>query len=155
MERLLLPAQHVLVDAPHLLSRHPSLRKSKSATEKALNKAAQLADESKLGMKAEILQAHRFDRTNWLSREAWLWPSLSKDREIPAISDPFSEETTDFRFCEEVSCFLNSGETREFAADVNSQFVRRYLVDPETCQDKQLAKTLASVQFHPSSRLAF
>jgi hypothetical protein len=155
LERLLLPSQHILVDAPHLLSRHPSLRKSKSATDKALNKAAQLLDVSELGLNEKILEPHRFAKDNWLSREAWFWPSLSKDKEIPAISNPFSEETLDLRFCEEASRFLKTEETREFSADVNSQFVRRYLVDPESCQNKKLVQSLESVQFHPSSRLAF
>jgi len=155
LERLILPSQHILVDAPHLLSRHPSLRESKSATEMVLNKAAQLLDVSELGMKEKILERHHFAKNNWLSREAWFWPSLSKDKEIPAISNPFSEETLDLRFCEDASRFLKTKETREFSADVNSQFVRRYLVDPLSCQNNKLRKSVQSVQFHPSSRLAY
>ena len=155
LERLILPSQHILVDAPHLLSRHPSLRKSKSATEMALNKAAHLRNVSELGMNEKILESHRFAKVNWLSREAWFWPSLSKDKEIPAISNPFNEETLNLRFCEDASRYLKTEETREFSSDVNSQFVRRYLVDPVSCKNKKLVQSLESVQFHPSSRLAY
>jgi hypothetical protein len=155
LERVVLPAQHILVDAPHLLSRFPSLRQSRNATKNSLNKSCQLNDASKLGMKTAILDQHRFSKTHWLSREAWLWTSLSKDKAIPAVADPFNEEIIDQRFCEDLSRFLQSDLTREFSADVSSQFVRRYLVDISLCKDVKLRKSLSDVQYHPSSRLAF
>jgi hypothetical protein len=120
LERLVLPAQDVLVDAPHLVSRFPSLIKSdKSPPDTAdWDRTARLAAAAELGVDADRINEHRVELGPWLSREAWFWSGVSMSDKIDEIRDPWPAKSPGLVFCEDYSRFVPREEAREFVADI-------------------------------------
>jgi len=129
VECLLLPGQDILVDAPHLVSRYPSLLKAKNPTTTVLNKTAQLVDYDKLGLDVARIEKYRLKKAHWFSRPVWLWTELREDQEIPEVAEPWSmrKKLGDVVFCEDTSSFHERSECREFYADTDSPFASRYV----------------------------
>jgi hypothetical protein len=127
LERSVLPDQNILVDAPHLISRFPSLI-GEPNTEDHWNGACRLmAALSDLGVDLEKLTPHQFGAVDWLSRPAWLWPGISTDKSITEVRDPWSPRPDNLVFCEDVSRFRPRRTATEFVADVAPEFARRYI----------------------------
>jgi hypothetical protein len=130
LERLVLPSQDILVDAPHLVSRYPSLLKERSKL--AWNKTAMFAPVANLGIDHRTIAPFAFRRDEWLSRAAWWWPDLSKCEKVAEVSRPWeSVDHPDYVFCEDFSAFRPRKAAREFVADVPSAFVRRFVAEPQ------------------------
>ena len=121
LERLVLPGQNVLVDAPHLASRFPSL-----AAVGDLDETTRLGPNADTGLINERLSDHRLSEGVWLSRPAWLWPTVSEDTSIDEIKDPFSPVSLAKFFTEDSSVFRDADWCRRFAADVEP-FSRRFV----------------------------
>lgn len=128
LEDMVLSGQEILVDAPHLVARHPVFLRGRSTKSlQALNKTAQIpsgdvADE-RLGIDASILKDFMLNPI-WTSRPVWLWPK------IVARGDSFGsspQSTPDFVFCEDTSSFVQRQDARSFVANVESAYVRRYV----------------------------
>jgi hypothetical protein len=158
LERVVLPGQDILVDAPHLALRFPSLLRGDIKKSRAWDASASLPPSKSLwsqkGQLREKIQRHRFREQDWLSRPAWFWNELTKLEAIEEIRNPWSAERPDFVFCEDVSRFLPRRETREFVADLASPFVRRFVVDPDSCSDQNLAPELRRVNYRPKVRFS-
>jgi hypothetical protein len=158
LERVVLPGQDVLVDAPHLALRFPSLLTGDIRKLGTWNASASLFPPKSLWPgKTQLrhkIQRHGFRAEDWLSRDAWFWSDLTKLEAIKEVRNPWSVERPDFVFCEDVSRFLQRREAREFVADLASPFVRRHVVDPDLCSDHKLAKTLRGVNYRPKVRFA-
>jgi hypothetical protein len=130
LERLVLPGQDILVDAPHLVLRFPSLLKAKTNRDKAetWNKTASFEDESKLGINHQLFESeYLFKKADWLSRPAWYWNSLTTCKDIPEVKNPWSAKFPEFVFAEDTSCFIERDKAHEFVADLPSPFVRRFV----------------------------
>jgi hypothetical protein len=126
LERLVQPGQDILVDAPHLVSRFPSLLRNK-ATTADWNRTAAFAPASQLNLEDSNIEKHRFKSKHWLPREAWFWPSLSLENDrIQELKDPWSSKPIRYVFCEDYSRFYPREDAREFVADLPSVFVRRF-----------------------------
>jgi hypothetical protein len=158
LERVVLPGQEILVDAPHLALRFPSLLRGDIKRSRTWDASASLPPSeslwSKKGQLREKIQSRRFQQQDWLSRPAWFWNELSKLEEIEEIKNPWSAERPDFVFCEDVSRFLPRQKAREFVADLASPFVRRSVVDPGSCSDHKLAEALRGVNYRPEVRFS-
>jgi hypothetical protein len=158
LERLVLPGQDILVDAPHLALRFPSLLRGDIRSPRTWDASATLQPSASLwsdkGQLREKIDCHRFCEKNWLSRPTWFWHELSKLEAIEEVRNPWSAERPDFVFCEDVSRFLPRQEAREFVADLASSFVRRFVVDPDTCSDRKLAAELRRVNYRPKVRFS-
>lgn len=154
LERLVLPGQDILVDAPHLVSRFPSLLKGKREDVNRWNKTASFAAVSKLGINHEAIEKFKFSRENWLSRLAWFWPQLSGFEKIEEVRVPWSMNRPGWVFCEDVSQFLSRDAAREFVADLPSQFVRRFVVDWESKAGRRFAGELKKVEYAPRVRFS-
>jgi hypothetical protein len=141
IERSVLPGQNILVDAPHLVARFPSLvRQSDNAD--SWNRACRLAEPvEELGFDQERVQAATFGPGDWLSRPAWVWPRLSGDESIAEVRDPWSTKKAPFVFCEDVSRFRPREDAHEFVAEVSPVFGRRFI------------QRLESVRYEPAVRL--
>lgn len=127
LERSVLPDQNILVDAPHLISRFPSLI-GEPNTEDHWNATCRLmAPLSDLGIDLEKLTTYRFAAEDWLSRPAWLWPGVSGDSTVSEVKDPWSPRPDNLVFCEDVSRFRARRTATEFVADVAPEFARRYI----------------------------
>ena len=158
LERVVLPGQDVLVDAPHLALRFPSLLRGDGKKLDTWNATTSLFPPKSLwSEKAQLrqtIQRHSFRQQDWLSRAAWFWSELRKLEDIEEVRNPWSVERPDFVFCEDVSGFLPQQEAREFVADLASSFVRRFVVNPGSCSDHELAEELRKVNSRPKVRFS-
>jgi hypothetical protein len=127
LERAVLPQQNILVDAPHLISRFPSLMGT-SRSQARWNATCQLTvPVSALGLDSQKLEAGFFGAEAWLSRPTWLWPVVSLNEHIAEVKDPWSARDPRLVFCEDISRFRPRSEAKEFIAEVTPEFSRRYV----------------------------
>jgi len=154
LERLVLPGQDILVDAPHLVARYPSVLRGERKTLESWNATASLENASKLGMDYRKIETFRFKKADWLSRPAWFWHGVSNFPKIAEVMNPWSVDRPDFAFCEDISRFLPRDAAREFVADVSSSFVRRFLVNPNSKDGRAFAGALKAVDYRPMVRLS-
>ena len=141
LDSMVLLGQDTLVDAPHLISRYPSLVQGDSKDIDAWNETASFGGLEGLGLHHATIEQFRFQRDEWLSRSVWFWGGVSGCEDIAEVADPWSTDRPDFVFCEDVSRFLPRDQAREFVADLPSPFVRRF------------AKGLADIEYVPRPRL--
>jgi hypothetical protein len=130
LERLVFPGQDVLVDAPHLVSRYPSLLKEDPKSRKSWNRTTCFVSAKDLPLDHKEIEQHRFKKECWLSRPAWFWPKLFSSSSITEVVTPWKREATRFLFCEDSSTFESRKNCREFRAGVDSVFVQRYVNSP-------------------------
>ena len=64
LEQLVLPEQDILVDAPHLVSRYPSLITGDKEKIETWNKTAQLVGHEQLGLDTNLIECYRFGRSD-------------------------------------------------------------------------------------------
>ena len=126
LERFVLPEQDILVDAPHLVSRYPSLIVSDERGIESWNRTAQLVDYRDLGLNTELIEPYRFKKDHWISRPAWVWDKLRECKKIKEIYEPWLTSKPDWVFCEDASRFYNRNACRDFLAETASPFVRRF-----------------------------
>lgn len=124
LERLVLPGQDVLVDAPHLVARFPSLliKPKKMGDWQTTVRKSSIA-----GLRKSKIADARFKKDFWLSRPAWYWPLLCGDERIAEVKDPWSTERPDWVFAEDTSRFMQRTKCREFVIESDSPFVRRHV----------------------------
>jgi hypothetical protein len=126
LEHSILPGQDILVDAPHLVSRFPSLLGDKAYNIETLNSIASFLEPDVLGLNP-IIDQTRFLKKDWLSRPAWFWNDLRDNEAIDEIKDPFKIRRLEQAFCEDISRFELKDKVREFVADLNSPYAKRYV----------------------------
>jgi len=127
LERSILPGQNILVDAPHLVDRFPSLLTSDGDTS-GKNSTCHLGLEaSELGLDSEKIVSAQFSSSAWLSRPTWIWPTLAQKEDIAEVRDPWGAPTDSLVFCEDSSRFCEREEAKEFVAEVRSEFSRRHV----------------------------
>ena len=128
LEQLVLPEQDILVDAPHLISRYPSLIIGDKEKIETWNETAQLVDFSKLEkMNTNLIEPYRFENSYWVSRPVWFWDELCECEDIKEVAEPWLTEKPDWVFCEDASYFHNQADCKEFLADIASPFTRRFV----------------------------
>ena len=130
LEQLVLPEQDILVDAPHLVTRFPSLITGDKKDIETWNKTARLAGHEDLGLDTNLIGRYRFgrdDKSHWISRPVWFWDKLRECEEIQEVTEPWLTATPDWVFCENASRFYNYEECREFLADTISPFTQRFV----------------------------
>ncbi|MDP1990042.1 MAG: hypothetical protein Q8K00_03390 [Syntrophales bacterium] len=128
IERLVLPGQDILVDAPHLISRFPSLLKGNPKERKVWNRIMSLGMPDEQFMHTDLIEKFRFQKDNWVSRPCWFWGDLSSYEGITEVKDPWTTtKKVDVVFCEDIATFELRSKTTEFVADLSSPFVRRYV----------------------------
>lgn len=127
LEQLVLPEQDILVDAPHLVSRYPSLIKGDKDNIETWNETAQLADYTKLGLDPDPIEPYRFKKDYWISRPVWFWDKLRECENIKEVTEPWLTVIPDWVFCEDTSRFHEQADCKEFLADIASPFTRRFV----------------------------
>jgi len=127
LERLVLPSQEILIDAPHLVVRYPSLLKG-HRTVRTWNLTTNMKPHGELPLDHEKIEKFRFKRDYWLSRPVWFWEKVSSSQGIKEVREPWTRESSPFVFCEDGSVFRDRKECKEFLADVDSADVRRYVL---------------------------
>lgn len=154
LERLVLSGQDILVDAPHLVFRYPSLLKGHKQDPETWDKTATFKSVSALGIRYDKLKEFSF-KEEWLSRPAWFWQRVSNCKQISEVAYPWkATEKSEFVFCEDISRFLPKNAAREFVADLPSSFVCRFVVDPRSKYGKRFAKDVTEVSYRPQVRFS-
>lgn len=127
LERLVLPGQDILVDAPHLVSRYPSLLTGNVEDIEVWNGTALLTSHDELGMSTDLIEPFQLKKDHWLSRPVWFWDDLRECEDIREVREPWKFERPDWVFCEDTSRFHARNDCREFVADVESPYARRFV----------------------------
>ena len=127
LERFVLPEQDILVDAPHLVARYPSLIADNGKKIKAWNRAAQLVNYRELGLNTDLIEPYRFKKDYWISRPVWFWDTLRECEEIKEVREPWLTDKPSWIFCEDASRFHERRDCEEFFADTDSPFTRRFI----------------------------
>lgn len=138
----LLPEMDLLIDAPHLISRFPSLLTGDHKSLEVWNSVAVRHSDTVPNLKAELLDENRFPRSHWLSRPVWYWRKVMDNERIPDVKNPWDIEYVPYVFCEDISLFVQEGEAQTFQAAVESPFGNRYV------------KKIPGVDYLPPQRLA-
>lgn len=121
LERTVLPAQNVLVDAPHLAQRRPGL--AVTPNPEAWASMTDLSDPSaaRAALDEDQLSAAIVPRLDqWLSRPAWLWHRCPRTR-VRAEGEPHV-------FCEDVSAFHPIDKAHEYKSSVPGSFNQRFVL---------------------------
>ena len=129
---LILPEQSILVDAPHLVARFPSLIRDGDQDIHYWNRLCEPLNEEIDGLLTGFLMEHRFKRQHWLWRPVWYWPDISRDERVAEVRDPWSVNDIDWVFCENVSRFVPAEFADDFRADVSPPFNKRYVFKRES-----------------------
>ena len=127
LERLVLPEQDFLVDAPHLVARYPSLIAGDEKKITDWNSTAQLVDYRELGLETKTIESYRFQKDYWISRPVWFWDTLRECEEIKEVREPWLTDKPSWIFCEDASRFHKRRDCEEFFADTDSPFTRRFV----------------------------
>lgn len=142
LERLVLPEQDFLVDAPHLVSRFPSLIVADGKEIKSWNRTAQLVHSDGLGLHFDSIKRYKFKKDYWVSRAVWFWDKLREDESIKEVREPWLTSKPNWVFCEDASRYYNRKDCREFFADTDSPFTRRFV------------KSFTGVDYRPKVRFS-
>jgi hypothetical protein len=132
-----------LVDAPHLVSRHPSLLKKDHSKIASWNDTAHFAKFDKLPLDHNIIKDYRLKKDFWFSRPVWLWGKMVNSQDIAEVREPWKRESTKFLFCEDSSSFERREDCREFTSEVDSPYTQRFIH----------AKMFEGVDYRPRVRL--
>lgn len=133
LDLCVLPGQDVLVDAPHLARRFPSVLTGDPSRLEDLGQTARLGrPPTQLGLRHRRLGSARLQRSNWLSRPAWFWPLLMQDESIDEVRSPWKGTELGHEFCEDLSRFAPEDACRPFIAALDSPFARRFVVDHDS-----------------------
>jgi hypothetical protein len=142
LERLVLPGQDILVDAPHLVSRFPSVLNVESPRLSDWNNTATLKNDDKVSILSATVRTHRATNYHWFSRPIWFWPRIVEDTRIAEVKQPWGAKQAAYVFCEDDSRFHKEQECHEFVADTESPFSRRFV------------KRIAGVEYRPAVRFS-
>ena len=142
LEWLVLPELDILIDAPHLVSRFPSLLKENRSVIGTWDASAIRHTDIVPGMDTEVLAPFRLKKSYWLSRPVWFWRDVLDCDAIDDVREPWNIEAPPWVFCEDTSSFCPEEETRLFKAETVSSFASRYV------------KKLQGVDYLPPQRFA-
>ena len=142
LERLVLPEQDILVDTPHLVARYPSLIIDTGKGIGNWNRTAQLVDYNGLGLNTDLITPFKFEKEHWISRPVWFWDKLREDESIEEVREPWLTNKPNWVFCEDASRFYDQKDCREFFANTDSPFTRRFV------------KGFAGVDYRPKVRFS-
>ena len=124
---LILPEQSILVDAPHLVARFPSLVRGEDQNIHYWNRLCEPLNEEIDGLLVDVLTEHRFKSQHWLWRPVWYWPDIARDERIAEVRDPWTVKDIDWVFCENISRFIPTTLADDFRADVSPPFNKRFV----------------------------
>ena len=131
LNNIILPEQNALVDAPHLISRFPSLIGDGSVDLESLNRLCDPVGPEGAEPLGRTAGEIPFPKVSLAMETAWYWPALNRDESIDEVRDPWrtSEANAERVFCEDVSRFLPVESAQAFQALVSPPFMKRYVLD--------------------------
>lgn len=149
-----LPRQDILIDAPHLVRRFPSLLSGDRSNLDAWNATCQLPMAAKNAELRSQASQHEFAAGAWMWRPTWSLPSIEADESISEIRSPWDQEDPAFEFCEDLSRFLPTPVTRPYRVLIDSRFQRRSISNADSEHfEQQLERALPTgldIKYDPS-----
>ena len=142
LNSIILPEQSVLVDAPHLVSRFPSLIQNGCDDLDTWNLLCNPVHHKIDELLTEGLEKHRFPKSHWLWRPAWYWPEINTNENIEEVKDPWNVKEVDWVFCEDISRFVPVKFARDFRAIVSPPFVKRFVFRSDSSSAKRYVRFL-------------
>ena len=127
LNSIILPEQSVLVDAPHLVARFPSLLETGREDIAEWNRLCNPSDPGIDKILPPLMKTYKFPSPHWLWRPAWLWPEVRNDERIEEVLHPLPVAEVDWVFCENVSRFVPSEFAQEFRANVSPPYIKRFV----------------------------
>lgn len=123
LERVVIPAQNILVDAPHLAQRRPHLVRGDSTPER-LDRLADLSPDARMDdvLDLDALAVAATKASDWTMRPVWLWPRCPRG--------PIPEDQ--IVFCEDGSFFVPIDEAQEFRSELPGPFKARFVAEIDT-----------------------
>ena len=121
---MVLAAQDLLIDAPRMLSRYPSVL-GENGLASILDVPLTSAWLASIDLPAAV-QEHAYQKADWLSRAAWWRPPLLSDERILENQESTTPDAS-LRFAEDASRFLPESDVSSFVADLASPFVQRFV----------------------------
>lgn len=159
LERMVLPLQEPLIDAPHLATRFPSLVNGRDLG--SWNRTVQsVSGKNSKWMNSKngkILGKHLFNRENWITRAAWHGYRINDDPDIQEVLHPLDTDAPLFIFCEDISRFMEPPMTRWVSADLPASNRMRWVVDPNKLPARgfsKLKKELSEIPYEPALKFA-
>ena len=146
LNSVILPDQNALVDAPHLVSRFPSLIKGPVENIESWNLVCDSVGSDVYNLVDERLERFQFAQPHWLWRPAWYWPEVRRYEGFDEVNDPWKadEAGADWAFCENISRFLPVELTQTFRALVSPPFMKRFLLNRYSSGAVELVPELSS-----------
>jgi len=129
LEHGVLPLQNVLVDAPHLALRLPSLF---TGEDSVVGWDQLVYADKNLPLSQTKIKDHLFARAAWLSRPVWFWRDIQNNREIEEVDRPWEFTPPPFVFCEDISRFVPEENATEYDTGRPSSYSLRYI---KKCND--------------------
>lgn len=130
-ERVLLPGQDILVDAPHLVDRRPGLLQGDTTDPESWQRTTCLGlPPEELGLDTERIAGQCF-QADWLSRPVWLWPSIASESKLDSTLDARRPDPN-IVFAEDASRFVPVSDAQRYSSDVEPPFKSRWIVAADT-----------------------
>ncbi|MCY3714481.1 MAG: hypothetical protein OXH02_14440 [Gemmatimonadetes bacterium] len=129
---LILTEQSILVDAPHLVARFPSLIKDGNQDIHNWNRLCEPLNKEIDNLFIDEMKEYRFKKQHWLWRPVWFWPDISRDEQVAEVRDPWTVQDIDWVFCENISQFVPTALADDFRADVSPPFNKRFVFKSES-----------------------
>ena len=126
LDNTILQAQNVLVDAPHLAYRVPSLLLGDPKRLDSWNSTVSF-DIDNIGLDLEKLSGKIIPACDWFQRPVWAWNEIASDNSIPEVASPWSSENYDYVFCEDISRFARIEDAQEIQTDLPGPYDRRFI----------------------------
>jgi hypothetical protein len=152
-ERLLLPEQDLIVDAPHLVLRYPSLLGADWTDHASWDRLTDLRQDRQWRGSSNAISPFQV-ASDWFYRPVWLGRGVGGLHDLPEVTDPWSIPDTGLVFCEDLSRFLPHVAGREFVADLESPNVRRFVADPDAEAVGHIRAELQKIEYRPAVRFS-
>ena len=129
LNSIILPEQSLLVDAPHLVSRFPSLILGQCDDIETWNQLCNPVEQSIDDLLNERLKQYKFKKSHWLWRPVWYWPDINRDEGIEEVKNPWTVKEIDWVFCEDISRFVPIKFAQVFRALVSPPYIKRFVLN--------------------------
>ena len=138
LKSLVLPAQDPFIDAPHLVSRFPSLVRRENDTSDWNMTATLTSDPTELGLDYTPVSDSVIDLDPWSDRALWSWSSVGNNPAIAEVSNPWGHEPPPVVFLEDLSRFIERDAALAFASQVPSMQDLRFVLAAAAPEAKRL-----------------
>jgi hypothetical protein len=131
LDFVVLGSQNVLVDAPHLITRFPSLLPGDPNDVASWNAVVRADSEI---VNNELLLSASIPACDWFFKPTWFWASLASNTAIGEVGRPWTTASYEWVFCEDISRFENFDEAREVRTDLPGPYSRRFVANRPAVQ---------------------